>query len=100
MLYKLNKLPKDKAKPELLAKIIPSYQHHANEMGRILNEKESLENSFQEYMASVYIEATEKLYQGVELIVSDINDRTRREYGPSRMLYKERKILIDAIVNT
>ena len=97
---KLKKLPKDKAKPELLAKIIPSYQHHANEMGRILNEKESLENSFQEYMASVYIEATEKLYQGVELIVSDFNDRTRREYGPSRMLYKERKILIDAIVNT
>ncbi|HCM47627.1 MAG TPA: DUF342 domain-containing protein [Colwellia sp.] len=97
---KLKKLPKEKEKPELLAKIIPSYQHHANEMGRILNEKEILDSDLQNYMASVYIEATEKLYQGVELIVSDFNDRTRREYGPSRMVYKERKILIDTIVNT
>ena len=97
---KLKKLPKERKKPELLAKIIPSYQHHANEMGRLLNEKEILDSDLQNYMASVYIEATEKLYQGVELIVSDFNDRTQREYGPSRMVYKERKILIDAIVNT
>jgi uncharacterized protein (DUF342 family) len=97
---KLKKLPKEREKPELLAKIIPSYQHHANEMGRLLNEKEILDSDLQNYMASVYIEATEKLYQGVELIVSDFNDRTQREYGPSRMVYKERKILIDAIVNT
>ncbi|MFT4871321.1 MAG: hypothetical protein ACI9F1_002102 [Colwellia sp.] len=97
---KLKKLPKEKEKPELLAKIIPSYQYHANEMGRILNEKEVLDSDLQNYMASVYIEATEKLHQGVELIISDFKDRTRREYGPSRMLYKERKIVIDAIVNT
>ncbi|PKG85880.1 DUF342 domain-containing protein [Colwellia sp. 75C3] len=97
---KLKKLPKEKAKPELLAKIVPTYQYHANEMGKILNEKEVLESDLQNYMTSVYIEATEKLYQGVELIVGDFNDRTRREYGPSRMIYKERKVLIDAIVNT
>ncbi|PKI17050.1 DUF342 domain-containing protein [Colwellia sp. 12G3] len=97
---KLNKLPKDKAKPELLAKIMPTYQYHANQMGEFLNEKEALENSLQEYMASVYIEATEKLFHGVELIVGDFNDRSRREYGPSKMIYRERKILIDAIVNT
>jgi len=97
---KLKKLPKEKERTELLAKTIPSYQHHANEVGRILNEKEMLDSDLQNYMASVYIEATEKLYQGVELIVSDFNDRTRREYGPSRMVYKERKILIDAIVGT
>ncbi len=97
---KLKKLPKDKAKPELLAKIVPSYQLHANKMGEILNEKSSLENNYQKYMASVYIEATEKLYHGVELIVGDFNDRSRREYGPSKMIYKERKILIDPIVNT
>jgi uncharacterized protein (DUF342 family) len=100
VINKLKKLPKDKAKPELLAKIIPNYQYHANQMGEVLNEKETIENSLQEYMASVYIEATEKLYHGVELIVGDFNDRSRREYGPSKMIYKERKILIDAIVNT
>ena len=97
---KLKKLPKEKAKPELLAKVVPTYQHHANKMGELLNEKEVLEASLQEYMVSVYIEATEKLYHGVELIVGDFNDRSRREYGPSKMIYRERKIIIDPIVNT
>lgn len=97
---KLKKLPKEKAKPEILAKIVPTYQFHAKRMGEILNDKEALENSLHEYMASVYIEATEKLYHGVELIVGDFNDRSRREYGPSKMIYKERKIIIDPIVNT
>ncbi len=69
-------------------------------MGEILNEKLVLEESLQEYMTSIYVEATEKLYHGVELIVGDYNDRSRREYGPSKMIYRERKILIDPIVNT
>ena len=68
-------------------------------MGRILNKKESLEDSLERYKCSVCLEATEKLYQGVELIVGEFNDRSRREYGPSRMFYKERKIHIDAIIN-
>ncbi|WP_019025803.1 DUF342 domain-containing protein [Colwellia piezophila] len=97
---KLKNLPKGKAKPELLAKIIPTYQFHAKRMGEILNDKEALEQSLQEYMASVYIEATVKLYHGVELIVGDFNDRSRREYGPSKMIYRERKVIIDPIVNT
>ena len=69
-------------------------------MGEILNEKLAVEESLQEYMSSIYVEATEKLYHGVELIVGDYNDRSRREYGPSKMFYRERKILIDPIVNT
>ncbi|KGJ96281.1 DUF342 domain-containing protein [Colwellia psychrerythraea] len=97
---KLKSLPKEKAKPELLAKIMPTYQFHAKRMGEILNDKSALEASLQDYMTSVYIEATEKLYHGVELIVGDFNDRSRREYGPSKMIYRERKILIDPIVNT
>ena len=97
---KLKSLPQEKAKPEILAKIVPTYQFHANRMGEILNDKEALEGSLQEYMTSVYIEATEKLYHGVELIVGDFNDRSRREYGPSKMIYRERKVHIDPIVNT
>ncbi|OUR62717.1 hypothetical protein A9Q74_03905 [Colwellia sp. 39_35_sub15_T18] len=97
---KLKKLPKDKAKPEILAKVVSTYQFHAKRLGEILLEKEALEAATQDYMEGVYIEATEKLYHGVELIVSDFNDRSRREYGPSRMIYKERKIHIDPIVNT
>ena len=62
--------------------------------------KLAIEEDLQEYMCSIYVEATEKLYHGVELIVGDYNDRSRREYGPSKMLYRERKILIDPIVNT
>ncbi len=97
---KLKKLPKEKAKPELLAKIVPTYQFHAKQVGLISNKKQKLEEAIQTYIASVYIEATEKLYHGVELIVGDFNDRSRREYGPSKMICKERKVIIDPIVNT
>ncbi len=97
---KLKKLPKEKAKPELLAKIVPTYQFHAKQVGQISNKKQKLEEAIQTYIASVYIEATEKLYHGVELIVGDFNDRSRREYGPSKMICKERKVIIDPIVNT
>lgn len=97
---KLKKLPKDKANVDMLSKVVATYRHHANIMGEVLVEKQELEDKLQEYMTSVYIEATEKLYHGVELIVGDFNDRSRREYGPSRMIYKERKIHIDPIVNT
>ncbi len=97
---KLKNLPKEKAKPELLAKIIPTYQHHAKELGETLNSKTSAEQELQSYMASIYIEATDKLYHGVEMIVGDFNDRSRREYGPSKMIYCERKIIIQPIVNS
>lgn len=97
---KLKKLPKDKVNPEMLAKVISTYQFHAKRMGETLLEKEALEKATQDYMESVYIEATEKLHHGVQLIIDSFNDRSRREYGPSRMIYKERKILIDPIVNT
>lgn len=97
---KLNKLPKDKANPEMLAKVMSTYQHHAKKMGQFLLEKESLEATLQEYMASVYVEANEKVYHGVQVTVGEFNEKTRREYGPSRFIYKERKIHIDPIVST
>ncbi len=97
---KLKKLPKDKTNSAMLAKVISTYQFHAKSMGAILLEKEKQEKALQSYMESVYVEATEKLYHGVQLIVGDFNDRSRREYGPSRIIYKERKIHIDPIVNT
>jgi uncharacterized protein (DUF342 family) len=97
---KLKKLPTDKVNPEMLSKLISTYKFHANRMGEILNEKETFEENLQTYMASVYVEATEKLYHGVQLIVGDFKDRTRREYGPTKMNYKERKIHFDPIVNT
>jgi len=97
---KLKKLPKDKVNPEMLAKVISTYQFHAKSMGEILLEKEKQEQALQSYMESVYIEATEKLYHGVQLTIGDYNDRSRREYGPSKMFYKERKIHIEPIVNT
>lgn len=97
---KLKRLPKEKVKPEILAKVISTYQFHAKRMGEALLEKEALEITTQDYMVSVYVEATEKLHHGVQLIIDSFNDRTRREYGPTRMIYKERKIHIEPIVNT
>lgn len=97
---KLKKLPKDKVPADMLAKVVSTYQFHAKRMGETLLEKEALEKSTQEYMESIYIEATEKLYHGVHLIIDNFNDKSRREYGPSRMIYKDRKIHIDPIVHT
>ncbi len=97
---KLKKLPKDKAKPEILAKVLSTYQHHAKNMGTLLLKKESIEKSLQAYMTSVYVAANEKVYHGVQVEVGEFHDKTRREYGPSRLIYKERKIHIDPIVST
>jgi uncharacterized protein (DUF342 family) len=97
---KLKALPKEKANPDMLTKVVSTYKFHANRMGEILHEKEAFEEELQSYMSSVYIEATEKLYHGVQLIVGDFKDKTRREYGPSKMNYKERKIHINPIVNS
>ena len=97
---KLKELPKDKKKPEVLKKVISAYQVHANRMGAILLEKENQDKAIQSYMESIYVEATEKLYHGVQLIIGDYKDSSRRQYGPSRMLYKERKIHIEPLINT
>lgn len=97
---KLNKLPKEKINPEIMKKITTTYNFHLSRMGELLAEKESIEEDLLNYMNSVYVEATDKLYHGVEVIIGDFKDRTRREYGPSRMMYNERKILIDPIVHS
>jgi uncharacterized protein (DUF342 family) len=97
---KLKKLPKDKVPPGMLNKVVSTYKFHANKMGAILNEKVSLEEKIQDYMTSVYIEATEKIYQGVQVIIGDFHEKSRRDYGPTKMLYKERKIHFNPIVNT
>jgi uncharacterized protein (DUF342 family) len=97
---KLKLLPKSPASTEMLSKVISTYQFHAKRMGEALFEKEAHESTVQTYMESVSVEATDKLYNGVQFILGDINERTRKEYGPSKMTYKDRKIHIDPIVNT
>jgi uncharacterized protein (DUF342 family) len=97
---KLNKLPKDKVNPDMLNKVVSTYTFHANRMAEFSNEKENFDERLQSYMTDVYVEATEKLYHGVKLIVGDFHDNTRREYGPTKMSYSERKIHLDPIVKT
>lgn len=97
---KLRKLPKDKVNPEMLNKVISTYRHQAGVLGTLLNEKESFEEEIQQYMSTVIVEATERIYQGVQMIVGDFQEKTKREYGPSKLRYKERKIIIDPIVTS
>lgn len=97
---KLKALPKDKAKPEMLKKVVSTYQFHAKKMGEILIEKENVEAEMQTYMTEVYIEATERIYHGVQMNVGDFNDKTKREYGPSKMVYFERKVRVEPIVHS
>ena len=96
---KLKQLPKSQKNSDILAKVISTYQFHAKKMGEILFEKEAHESKIQEYKESVSIEATEKLHPGVQFILGNFQERTRREYGPSTMIYKARKIHINSLIN-
>jgi len=99
-LNKMKKLPKEKQDKELMAKIYNSYKSQTQLLAEALEQKQYTEDAMYRYMASVFIEATEKLYQGVELNVGDYKERTKREYGPSKMIYKERKVIIDPLVHS
>ena len=97
---KIKALPKGKAPAEMIKKVVSTYQYHARKMGEILVEKEIIEAQIQTYMTEVYIEATERIYHGVKLNIGDFNERTKREHGPSKMFYLERKVHIDPIIHT
>lgn len=97
---KLKSLPKEKTNPAMLTKVVSTYKHHAKRMGEVLNEKERVEHEKLVYMASVYVQATERIYPGVEMTVGEFHDRSRREYGPTKMIYKERKIHFDPIIHS
>ncbi len=97
---KIKALPKGKAPAEMIKKVVSTYQYHSRRMGEILVEKEIIEAQIQTYMTEVYIEATERIYHGVKLNIGDFNERTKREHGPSKMFYLERKVHIDPIIHT
>jgi len=96
----IKQLPKDKSNPKTYNKLITNFKFHSNKKRKILEEKITLDTKSQKYISNVYVEATDKLYHGVELIVGNLRDRSRREHGPSRMICKEYKIHIDPIINT
>lgn len=97
---KLKALAKDKNKQEMLKKVISTYQFHAGNMGELLLIKEDIEVDIQRYMSKVYVEATERIYQGVQLNIGRFNDRTKRKYGPCKMIYYERKIHMEPIIRS
>lgn len=97
---KLKKVPKAQRNEELFQKIHNTYMHHNKLLAKALEQKQQTDEQLQAYMENVYIAAHEKLYQGVELHVGSFNERSKREYGPSKMRYQERKVIIDPIVHT
>ncbi|TWX72862.1 DUF342 domain-containing protein [Colwellia sp. C1TZA3] len=96
---KLKNLPKAKAKPEVLKKVISTYRYHTKKVAAALSEKESYKEKLQAYMTSGYVEANERVYHGVQVIIGEYHDKTRREYGPSRFIYKEQKVHIEPLVS-
>ena len=97
---KLKALPKEQSNIDMLRTVISTYQFHATQIANMHLEKENKDKEIQDYMCNVYLEATEKIYQGVQLNVGDFNDSTKREYGPSKMVYHERKVHVEPIINT
>jgi uncharacterized protein (DUF342 family) len=95
----LKKRPSNKVKPEILAKVIATYRYHTKKMAELNAEKESYKAKLQEYMISGSVEASEKVYHGVQIIIGECHDKTRREYGPSRFIYKDQKVHIDPLVS-
>ncbi|GLX81535.1 FapA family protein [Thalassotalea eurytherma] len=96
---RLRQLPQERADKDMLAKVVKTYQHHASTLGDLHNDKEREEQALQFFMESVYVEGREHIYHGVEVRVGDFVERSRREYGPSKIFYSERKVIIDPIVN-
>ncbi|QOL25711.1 DUF342 domain-containing protein [Thalassotalea sp. LPB0316] len=96
---KLRKLPKERADKEVLAKVVKAYQFHSSTLGDLYYDRERAEQALQRFIESVYVEGRERIYHGVEVRIGDFVERSRREYGPSKMLYRERKVIIDPIVN-
>ena len=94
---KLKKLPPDPKIKAMLQKVVTTYQLHAKRMAEILIDKEKVEKQQQEFIATVYLEANDKLFQSVEITIEDATERTKREYPPSIMRYQDRKIIIDPI---
>ena len=83
-----------------MTKATKTYQHHSAILGDILVELEQAEEEFVQAQHQLKVEATEKLYHGVEVFIGDFYERSRREYGPSRLIYDKRKVIIDPIVNS
>lgn len=96
---KLKKRSKDKAKLEIMAKIISTYRYHTKKMAEFSADKESYKEQLQEYMTSGSVEASEKVYPSVQVIIGECHDKTRREYGPSRFIYQDQKVHIEPLVS-
>ena len=96
---KLKKRPKDKAKLEIVAKVISTYRYHTKKMAEFSADKESYKEKLHEYMTSGSVEASEKVYPGVQVIIGECHDKTRREYGPSRFIYQDQKVHIEPLVS-
>ena len=96
---KLKSLPKEKAKPELLTKVAANYKYHIEKITELVFEKESLDEILQEYMNNVFVEANERVYHGVQVTIGEFQEKSLREYGPSRFKYKERKVHISPLVS-
>jgi len=94
----LKKSSEKQVKSDKLTQLTKAFGQHTNTLGLLLTAKEKADQVMQEYMASVYLNATEKLYHGVEFIIGDFHEKTKREYGPSKMFYNERKIHIEGLV--
>ena len=96
---KLKSLPKEKAKPELLSKVAANYKYHIEKITELVFEKESLDEILQEYMNNVFVEANERVYHGVQVTIGEFQEKSLREYGPSRFKYNERKVHITPLVS-
>jgi len=97
---KIKSLPKGKVPPEMIKKIISTYEHHARKVNEFHIEKEIIESQVKTYMNEIVIEATERIYHGVKFNIGEFNEKTKREHGPSKMYYAQRRVHIEPIIHS
>ncbi len=97
---KIKKMPSSPENNKIISKLIALFQAHSKNMGKLIEDKKPIEEEITNYLSSINIEATEKLNHGVEISVGKINNRTQREYGPSKISVLDKEIFISPLVNT
>ena len=90
----LKALPKQKAQPKVLNKLFAQYRINIEKIMSFQDQIEAIDLLIQDYMSTVQVIVTEKLYHGVLFTIGDNKHKTQREQGPSKISYQEEKITI------
>ena len=84
----------------MLHKVKVTHEHHVRNIEILTFEVERAKETLNNYLKSISIEVTDKMYHGVEIQIDATIEHTKREHGPTHVYYDERKIHIEPLLHT